>query len=52
MVSETGLALYFWGVYVWYILGFLAVAIPAIFEVVGMFRNRVIPDVIAQKEDT
>ena len=51
MLSETGLAAYFWGVYIWYVCGFLAVAIPAIIEIVGMFRNRVIEDVVAQKED-
>ena len=51
MFTETGLAVYFWGVYVWYVLGFLAIAVPAIIEIYGMFKGKVIEEIVMQKED-
>lgn len=50
MMSQTGLAAYFWGVYVWYVLGFLAVAIPAIMEIAGMLRGNAVKQVNMHKE--
>lgn len=39
MVSETFLGVYFWGVYGWFCVGVALVAIPAIYEVVKMFKG-------------
>ena len=33
MVSETFVGTYFWGVYIWFAIGVLLIAIPAIFEI-------------------
>ena len=40
MLSETALGAYFWGIYIWFVVGFLLVAIPAIIEVGKMFLKR------------
>ena len=33
MISETFMKVYFWGAYVWFAIGFLLIAIPAIGEI-------------------
>lgn len=34
MISEAFMNTYFWGVYIWFVAGFLLIAIPAVPEVV------------------
>lgn len=33
MLSESALGAYFWGVYIWFVIGFLLIAVPAIREI-------------------
>lgn len=51
MMSESALSAYFWGAYVWFVLGFLAVGIPAILEVRRMFKKNIIETIIEKKEE-
>lgn len=33
MVSQTFMGAYFWGTYIWFLVGFLLIAVPAILEI-------------------
>ena len=33
MMSEKALGIYFWGAYIWFVIGFVLIAFPAIYEV-------------------
>lgn len=39
MVSKTFMEFYFWGAYIWFVVGFLLIAIPAIGEIKKLFFN-------------
>lgn len=39
MLSEGALGAYFWGVYIWFVIGFLLIAIPAIREIIGIISG-------------
>ena len=39
MISETGLKIFYWGFYVWFIIGVATIAIPAIYELSKMFSS-------------
>jgi len=40
MISEAFLGAYFWGVYIWFVVGTLAVGIPAIIQLFKMFTGK------------
>jgi hypothetical protein len=40
MASEAFVGGYFWGVYVWFVLGVLLIGIPAICEIARVIRNK------------
>lgn len=39
MLNEGALAIYFWGAYVWLIIGFIAIGGPAIVELFKIFSS-------------
>lgn len=39
MISETGLKIFYWGIYIWFIIGFITIAGPAIYELSKMFSS-------------
>ena len=40
MVSEAFVGTYFWGVYVWFVVGALLIGIPAIAEIIKIIGNK------------
>lgn len=40
MLSETALGIYYWGVYVWFVVGVVAIAIPAIVEIKNLLAKK------------
>lgn len=40
MVSQTFMGVYFWGTYIWFLAGFLLIAIPAIAEIGKMISTK------------
>jgi uncharacterized membrane protein len=39
MLNETGLGIYFWGSYIWLIVGFITIGVPAIVELYRVFSS-------------
>ena len=39
MLNESTLGIYFWGAYVWLIIGFIAIGAPAIVELFKIFSS-------------
>ena len=39
MLSQTSLGVYFWGAYVWLIVGFLSIGVPAVIDMYKIFTN-------------
>lgn len=40
MVSQTFMGIYFWGTYIWFAVGFLLIAIPALIEIKKMVSSK------------
>jgi len=40
MLSETSLGIYFWGVYVWFAVGVVAIAVPALMEIKNLLAKK------------
>lgn len=40
MLSQTGLTIFFVFAYVWFCVGFILIAFPAIKEIFSMFKNK------------
>jgi len=40
MVSQTFMGVYFWGTYIWFLAGFLLIAVPAIIEIRKMIFTK------------
>lgn len=40
MVSQNFMNVYFWGTYVWFLVGFVLIAVPAIMEIGKMISTK------------
>jgi uncharacterized membrane protein len=40
MVSQTFMGAYFWGTYIWFTVGFLLIAVPAIMEITKIISTK------------
>ena len=40
MISESALSIYLWGAYIWFVIGVVMIAIPAIQELWGILHNK------------
>lgn len=40
MMGETGLGIYFWGVYIWFCTGVLLIGIPAVIEIKKLWTRQ------------
>jgi TRAP-type C4-dicarboxylate transport system permease small subunit len=53
MLSEGALGAYFWGVYIWFVVGFFLIAIPAVIELFKIFSGpkNVVAEIAKTKEE-
>jgi hypothetical protein len=40
MISETFLGIYFWGTYIWFLVGVLLIGIPATIQLYRIFKKK------------
>ena len=40
MISESALSIYLWGAYIWFVIGVVMIAIPAIKELWSILHNK------------
>ena len=40
MISQTALSCYLWGAYIWFTVGVIMIAVPAIKELFGIFFKK------------
>jgi|GEM_PF-1073083 len=54
MMNQSELGVYFWGVYIWFAVGFFLIAVPAIIEIIKIFSGgkRTIAEITKAKENT
>jgi hypothetical protein len=38
-MGPIGLGIYYWGTYIWFVVGFFLIAVPAVIEIARMLRK-------------